>query len=380
MIEFASIILKLTFFQGLIFSLIFIFNKKKNLSFILLGLFLLTSVGPNLGRILVELNPKLIYFPANFLILAPVILFLYTKSVLGVLIKKDYYHIIPGIIDFIFSLLMFIYPAELASKFYDTRLPYSTILFVYILPAYYIFYASQSVLTINKYKKEIPKLYSTDELNRLNWLKTTCYILIVANLFDAITSIMVINQNFALYAYLFAVCVSAFVIYWISVFGLNQKNLFLSMLTIENVIETNQNLVIQNNSVSLEKKSQSTFDEDLESKYQQIISFFDATKVFKNKEINLFMVADLLQMSYRDVSKLINNYGNKNFNQFINEFRIKEAQKLIKEDTFDKFNLSGIAEEVGFNSRSTFFAAFKSITGMTPIEFKNKQVQVLEEI
>jgi len=87
----------------------------------------------------------------------------------------------------------------------------------------------------------------------------------------------------------------------------------------------------------------------------------------------LFTFANRLQMPYREVSNVINKFANKNFNLFLNEFRIDEAKHLINNDSSDKFNLTWIAEEVGFNSRSSFFAAFKTISGTTPTEYKKSQ-------
>lgn len=216
-------------------------------------------------------------------------------------------------------------------------------------------------------------LYSMDELSRLDWIKITCYILIVANAFEAINSLMVIEATYATYAYLFSTLLSGFVFYWVSIYGLNQRNLFLTIALNDDELEPQNPSPTNTVNHVATVKEQPKFDEKSEEQFQSIIAFFNKTKVYKDKEINLFSVADLLQMPYRDVSRLINNYGNKNFNQFINEFRIEEAKKLIDEDHLDKFNLLGITEQVGFNSRSTFFAAFKAITGMTPAEYKKSQ-------
>ncbi len=70
------------------------------------------------------------------------------------------------------------------------------------------------------------------------------------------------------------------------------------------------------------------------------------------------------------MSWLINTHSQKNFNRFVNEFRIEEAKRLLSDPEFDNLNFSGIAEEIGFNSRSSFFTNFKIIEGITPLEFK----------
>ena len=66
----------------------------------------------------------------------------------------------------------------------------------------------------------------------------------------------------------------------------------------------------------------------------------------------------------------------KNFNQhffdFINEYRIKEAMKILKDPTKKEFTVLEILYEVGFNSKSAFNTTFKKNTCDTPTQFKKK--------
>ena len=61
---------------------------------------------------------------------------------------------------------------------------------------------------------------------------------------------------------------------------------------------------------------------------------------------------------------------NQNFFDFINGYRIKEAKRLLVDPKGELLTILAIAEEVGFNSKSSFNTAFKKITGMTPTEYK----------
>ena len=124
----------------------------------------------------------------------------------------------------------------------------------------------------------------------------------------------------------------------------------------------------KNNNEAKEMVALADAEDDI--RFNTIIQFFRETKIYRNKEISLYMVSELLPYNYREVSKLINVKGNKNFNQFVNDFRVEEAQKLLLNKDFEKFTISAIGEQVGFNSRASFFGAFKSITGYTPLEYK----------
>ncbi|RTZ46849.1 AraC family transcriptional regulator [Chryseobacterium arthrosphaerae] len=61
----------------------------------------------------------------------------------------------------------------------------------------------------------------------------------------------------------------------------------------------------------------------------------------------------------------------KNFFQYVNEFRVEQAKKLLKE-TNSKLSILGIAYESGFNSKTSFNTTFKKLTGQTLPSSGNK--------
>ncbi len=91
-------------------------------------------------------------------------------------------------------------------------------------------------------------------------------------------------------------------------------------------------------------------------------------QLFKNANLKLSDVAARLNISPHLLSQLLNDNLGKNFTRFINEYRIEAAKKSMHDDSIHK--LESIAYECGFNSKSTFYTAFKLITGTTPARFK----------
>ncbi|KAB2844021.1 MAG: AraC family transcriptional regulator, partial [Melioribacteraceae bacterium] len=80
-------------------------------------------------------------------------------------------------------------------------------------------------------------------------------------------------------------------------------------------------------------------------------------------------LAENLNIHPNHLSQIINEKLGQNFFDFINSYRIKEAEKLLLKN--GKKTILEIAFEVGFNSKSTFNAAFKKHTGVTPTAYKN---------
>ena len=94
----------------------------------------------------------------------------------------------------------------------------------------------------------------------------------------------------------------------------------------------------------------------------------DNEKLHRNPLLKLSDLASKLHILPHTLSQLLNENMEKSFSQFLNEYRIKEACELIKEN--DNRKLETIGYDVGYNSKSTFYAAFKKITGTTPAKFK----------
>jgi AraC-like DNA-binding protein len=110
----------------------------------------------------------------------------------------------------------------------------------------------------------------------------------------------------------------------------------------------------------------------------RLISVMKDKKFFKDNDLTLKMVADKISISPNHLSQIINEHLNLSFNDFINEYRVKEAQQLILSATGSNLKLLAIAYEVGFNSKSTFNAAFRKIAGMSPSEFRKETPVIMK--
>ena len=92
---------------------------------------------------------------------------------------------------------------------------------------------------------------------------------------------------------------------------------------------------------------------------------------YLDPNFQLERLATEVAMSPSHLSKLINAYSDSNFSDFINSFRVSRSKILLKDLTFSNYTIVAIGLECGFNSRSTFYSAFKKFTTQTPSEFKS---------
>ncbi|MDO3383726.1 AraC family transcriptional regulator [Gilvimarinus algae] len=105
---------------------------------------------------------------------------------------------------------------------------------------------------------------------------------------------------------------------------------------------------------------------------EQIDERMRRDKPFLQPDITLDHLAEELQVPARDLSMLINRHFGINFYEFINRYRIEEAQqRLLSPENKDK-TITDIYLDVGFNSKSVFNTFFKKMVGVTPSQFRRE--------
>ena len=87
-----------------------------------------------------------------------------------------------------------------------------------------------------------------------------------------------------------------------------------------------------------------------------------------SRHITLEEMAGLCNLTPQSFCRFFKKRTQKTFVDFVNEFRISHARKLLSEN--DDMSISEIAYACGFNNISYFIKAFKTITGITPREHK----------
>ncbi|MEM6316112.1 MAG: helix-turn-helix transcriptional regulator [Bacteroidota bacterium] len=99
-------------------------------------------------------------------------------------------------------------------------------------------------------------------------------------------------------------------------------------------------------------------------------------KPFQLPELTLAQLAEKVNIPSYYLSQVINEKLNCNFLDFVNGYRIELAKELLLNPKFEHYTIVSIAYEADFNSKSTFYSAFKKMVGMTPSQFRKGQVVV----
>ena len=100
---------------------------------------------------------------------------------------------------------------------------------------------------------------------------------------------------------------------------------------------------------------------------------FEKEKLYKQQGLSVDDVAKKLQTSCRQLSNAISSHYQKNFIEYVNTFRVEEAIEMLKQQheggKYAHYTIEAIGKTVGFNHKSPFYAAFKRIIGVSPLEY-----------
>jgi AraC-like DNA-binding protein len=100
-----------------------------------------------------------------------------------------------------------------------------------------------------------------------------------------------------------------------------------------------------------------------------LLRSMEEDKVYRNPDLNLSMLATHTGTAPKTLSAVLNQHLHKSFNEFINEYRVREVQGRLLDGGARERTIAGLAYECGFNSLPTFQRAFKSVSGVSPKEF-----------
>ncbi|MEQ6124826.1 helix-turn-helix domain-containing protein [Pseudotenacibaculum sp. MALMAid0570] len=331
-------------FNGIVLSLYFLFFvKSKHISNKFLGAFLLMMSIRTGKSVFFYFNPDLSFHYLQFgltacLFIGP-FLYFYVMSVKGFhnLIKKEWkYHF--GFLLITALIVGFLYPFEANIHLWR---PYFINAIYYIWLAYTLFAAYKLVPTLRSILFNRSKVASLD-----------------------IWVLSIFFGNFAVWAsYKF----SYFTSY---ITGALTFSFLFYIMILFLVYNKKKNKVIFS---PTEKYADKRFDSsEAMILIETLKKVMNEESLYKNPNLKSSDVALKIQLTTHQFSQLLNDNLGKNFASFINEYRIEEAKKRLLSNS--NFTLEAIAYDCGFNSKSTFYTAFKKIEGVTPTQFKSSNL------
>jgi len=222
-----------------------------------------------------------------------------------------------------------------------------------------LYFSFKTISVVKEYERMIENNISYTEGVSLKWLN---YIIIYFFLFILgfiVDSITRINGFTALYMVIFLVVMGFFSIKNFTYYKSIDINL--------DIDDTDNALVESTVPSSLEPSSSKE-----QRLYLDIIELVQTKELYLNNSLTLVDFSREVGVNYKYVSKVINEFSNKSFLEFINEYRVKKAKELLIDDDFRYLAIDDIAYQSGFKSKATFYKYFKKHFKQTPSTFRDK--------
>ena len=204
----------------------------------------------------------------------------------------------------------------------------------------------------------------------LDWLKQFMRIgsLIISLWLFAIILNFITKNQYQIYIYSPLRISSSFLIYWIGYQGLLRYNLMQDRMSL--------NSKLKNKNIEIQVKEKRINHEDLRliDAFNKINNHLILQEKYLNPFLSLSDLAQDMEMSVSHLSKLINIYGDYNFSDYINQPRVEYAKNILVDKQYIQYTIIAIGLESGFNSKSTFYTAFKKFTGQTPVEYRQQHL------
>lgn len=343
----------------LIFSFFAISQRKsRKLSSILLSVFLLSNSLFIIDYILPAIQGSLkislswfsgIGFTCGYLF-GPLI-FLFTCSITTKnykLLPKEAWHFLLFVISFIVVIARISIPWQAKYGLLNLQL------FPYLILC---------ILVIRNYRNEIKEYFSFVDKINLTWL------LYVVGGFFLMWFIDLVNLT-------------------LSEFGVNNLSLmnnltFISIfinfvfaiLIFYKALQQPQFLFNISEEVKIRKYESSNLSREEKEKFLKMIDdYFGREKPFLKPSLTIRDISNATNIPSKYISQVINESLNKNFYDFINSYRVKEAINQLLVNGGKVKTILEILYDSGFNSKSAFNTAFKKHTGFTPTEFRHQNI------
>jgi AraC-like DNA-binding protein len=206
---------------------------------------------------------------------------------------------------------------------------------------------------LKEYHSNVKEFYSNIEQHNLRWVQFFITAFVVVYIIILFLCVILVVVNYMISYTIVAITVSMS-IFILGYRGLKQTEIF----TLEPPLKK-----VKSESTELAEKLVQTLTNRLKI-------LMEEEKLFTNKELNLDDLAKRLSVSKSTLSQFIRDCLKTNFFDYINRLRVEEMKRLLLDPKKKYMTIVALANEAGFNAKSTSSRIFKQFTGMTPSAFR----------
>lgn len=293
--------------------------------------------------------------------------------------RRDLWHALPFVAVLAWGLPVFLLPAgekvALFRAIQGGQLPIQSRVTGPLMLISGVTYTAATLLALHRHQRVVAENYSTLDRVNLTWLQG----LTIAYGIIWLTAVGLEIAGSAGWTipfgtdFLIALGITL-VIYGIGFWGLRQPEIF-RFTTAEHAIvdrsATDVAAGVPTSSVPTPRYERSGLaPREAEELKARLVALMEREHPYRQPELTLGDLAERLGTSPHRLSEVLNGQLALSFYDFVNGYRVREVQARLVGPDGARYTYLTLALEAGFASKSTFNAAFKKLTGMTPSDYR----------
>jgi AraC-like DNA-binding protein len=195
-----------------------------------------------------------------------------------------------------------------------------------------------------------------------SWLKELIYIgFIICLLWVIALGVVIIfdwNKSYVFYPMWIGISV---IVYWMGYIGLGKAQLLEERIALRELRNKDNTKILKPEKSTIKTETYNAIDYAIQKQ-----------KSYLDPNLSLESLAKDLDLKSNIISEAVNQNTNYNFSDYINYYRVAEAKKMLTDPVFSNYTIVAIGLEAGFNSKASFYRAFRKSEGKTPSEFLKK--------
>lgn len=228
--------------------------------------------------------------------------------------------------------------------------------FVFVIQVLFFLVLGQKL--VKRYNNQIANFYSNLESRTILWVNIFFYSFVLTSFLSIVFNI--IGRSFFMESPLLLLIPSVIfsvLLFFIGLLGSMQNH---TVVDLEQEEKENEN--IDTKSYNKNKLNDT------------LLELFKNDAVYKNADLKITQVSEMLNTNRTYISKHINTEYSCTFNDFVNRYRIEESKRLLTDSLLKNYSLNYISEKSGFGSMGSFMRVFRSHVGMTPGQYREKNM------
>lgn len=330
---------------------------------------------------------RLEFLPRDMGLLFPPLCYFYLKSQLNAdfrFTRADLVHALPFLVETVYRVVIFSFGRDFVRYWERTvQDPYylNDLLYVagLVSQGYYLY---RALGLYRAYRNWIKTQFSDLEIISFRWFRNFLIGLTATALLSLLMTVLSLLFDLSYWQNWWDNLAIVVLIYYTSITGYAQlqptRQLLFHPAEVVVAKESYTLVTVAGMGNSIEQQSDnqlidpSELPTELVPVYEKLLAYMTAESPYLEPELSLADLARRLRTNPVVLSQVINAGVGKNFNDFVNSYRVEAFKAAVKSPKNEHLSLLGIAFNCGFNSKATFNRSFKKITGLLPKEFAGK--------